>query len=390
VSTPLTALGPTEAALLPAHEAAGLAAAWDDLTVRSLEPNVFLARWMVEARLRHLPDRTGARLLVAWRGEGEARRLVGLAPLVRPRGRHFSPFPVLRAAELYAPLSTPLLDPERPAETWAAMLAALKGAGIVGLVLPFLGAEGAAAAALREATTGSGLRLEVLGAHRRAFLRSPLSGRDYLRASLVAKRRKEADRQRRRLAELGPLHLAGASTESDVAAALEGFLALEASGWKGRSGTDLATAPGAAAFFRDAGRAGAGMDAFRIVSLTSNGRVLAAGLVAIAGRRAFYVKTAYDEAFARHSPGFLLTLDLTTLLLDDPSVDDADSVALSDHPMIDRIWTARFAVESVFVATGAGSVGGALALAVERGREAAWKAGRAARDALRRGRADGS
>jgi hypothetical protein len=74
----------------------------------------------------------------------------------------------------------------------------------------------------------------------------------------------------------------------------------------------------------------------------------------VAGRRAFYIKTTYDEDLARFSPGLLLTLDLTAYLLDDPGIDDADSIAVADHPMIDRIWTERFPVASVLIATGPG------------------------------------
>lgn len=144
-----------------------------------------------------------------------------------------------------------------------------------------------------------------------------------------------------------------ATDAREIGPALEAFLALEAAGWKGRLQTDVAGSPGGLAFI---GAAAAAMTdgSFRVATLALDGRVIAAGLVVIAGRRAFYIKTAYEEDLARFSPGLLLTLDLTAYLLDDSEIDDADSIAVADHPMIDRVWTERFPVASVLVATGPG------------------------------------
>jgi hypothetical protein len=197
-----------------------------------------------------------------------------------------------------------------------------------------------------------------------------LPGADYIRATLETRRRKEAERQRRRLADLGSLTFQVVSSEADTARELDRFLKLEAAGWKGKSGTALAHAPGSANFIREAAAALARRGAFRIATLTLDGRTIASGLIGQAGKRAYYIKTTYDEAYARFSPGLLLTLDLTTHLLDDGSIDDADSIAVADHPMIDRIWIERLAVASVVVSTRPGGGRGfRAAVAVERLRE---------------------
>ena len=93
----------------------------------------------------------------------------------------------------------------------------------------------------------------------------------------------------------------------------------------------------------------------QLATLKLSDRPIAAGIVAVAQRRAFYVKTAYDESLARFSPGLLLALDLTQSLLNDPRIDDADSIAVADHPMIDRIWTARFPVVAAMIPCVSGS-----------------------------------
>ncbi len=378
------------AELLSIEGAAALRPHWDDLASRALEPNAFFAAPTALAGMRHLPERRGAVLLIAWRGAGETRRLVGLLPLARARGRFVNPLPIRRAAAHYGTLSTPLLDPDRPAETLAAMLAALGRAGIRAVLLPYLADEGPVAAALAEAAAAAHIPIERLESHRRAMLRSQLPGAAYVKATLEPRRRKEADRQRRRLADEGRLAFDVARSEEEVAAALERFLDLEAAGWKGQAGTDLKRAAGAASFIREAARDGAREGSFRVATLTLDGRAIAAGLVTIAGRRAFYIKTAYDEALARFSPGLLLTLDLTSHLLDDSAIDDADSIAVADHPMIDRIWTDRFAVASILVGTRPGG-GPAFRVAVvfERARESAWAWVKARSAQLRVSRAPG-
>jgi O-antigen/teichoic acid export membrane protein/CelD/BcsL family acetyltransferase involved in cellulose biosynthesis len=363
VATCLLDRGAICAELVTPAEAARDLPAWRDLAARALEPNVFYAPGFAPAGLEHLPEGRGARVLMAWQEMGGTRHLVGLLPVVRARGRFLNPLPIRRAALLYGTLSTPLLDPDCPDGALAAMLATLDRAGVPGLLLPFLHEGGSAAAALDRVAAAHGLAQVRLDGHARAILRSTLPGSEYVRATLETRRRKEADRQRRRLAEEGQLTFQVATAKGEIGPALDSFLALESAGWKGRLGTDLAGSSQSLAFIRDVASAMAGED-FRVATLALDGRIIAAGLVVIAGRRAFYIKTAYDEALARFSPGLLLTLDLTTYLLDDPEIDDADSIAVADHPMIDRIWTERFPVASVLVTTGPGR-GALIRLAVQ-------------------------
>ncbi|HWT42997.1 MAG TPA: GNAT family N-acetyltransferase, partial [Sphingopyxis sp.] len=68
----------------------------------------------------------------------------------------------------------------------------------------------------------------------------------------------------------------------------------------------------------------------------------------------FSFKTAFDEDFARFSPGVLLqqaNLDL----LDDPRADWVDSCAAPGHPMIDSVWRERRALVWVNAALSAPS-----------------------------------
>ena len=369
---PSAASADLSAEILDPAAARGILPAWQDLADRALEPNVFFGPELALAGMEHLPGGGHVRLVAVWRGAGPERRLVGALPVVVPRTRHINPFSVRRAAEFYGTLSTPLVDPERLGETLLLILRALRGSGHAGLLLPFLHAAGPVAAAWEAVCRRDGIPQVTLGQHGRALLRSPLPGAEYVRATLETRRRKEADRQRRRLADEGDLRFAVAREPDDVRRGLDAFLALETASWKGQLGTDLQHAPGGAAFIRAAAQSLAARGSFQVATLALGGTIIAAGLVARQGTRAFYIKTTFDEAFARFSPGLLLTLDLTAHLLDDPAVADADSIAVADHPMIDRVWTERFAVASVLIATRpGGSAAFRAAAATERLREGA-------------------
>jgi len=92
---------------------------------------------------------------------------------------------------------------------------------------------------------------------------------------------------------------AAATTPDDAARALEIFLALEASGWKGRRGTALANNAGNAAFIRRAVREGAARGSCEIVTLHAGAVMpVARRHRAAPSRRAFYFKMGVDERFA--------------------------------------------------------------------------------------------
>ena len=56
---------------------------------------------------------------------------------------------------------------------------------------------------------------------------------------------------------------------------------------------------------------------------------------------AYTWKTAYNEDYAKYSPGKLLLAELTEWHLDDANIARSDSCAVPDHPMIARFWQER-------------------------------------------------
>ena len=182
---------------------------------------------------------------------------------------------------------------------------------------------------------------------------APASTRQATRRSccdaLGTKKLKELRRQRHRLAEHGALSFEVARSPQDVSAAIEIFLALEASGWKGQRGTALAQVEGDAIFIRRATRTLAEGGQCEIVTLRAGKTPVASGIVLRHQSRAFFFKLGVDERFAKHSPGVQLTLELTRHLCADGEIASADSTASPDHPMINPIWRGRFAIGDVLV-----------------------------------------
>jgi len=145
------------------------------------------------------------------------------------------------------------------------------------------------------------------------------------------------------------VHFDVARTPAEVAAAIEIFLALEASGWKGKRGTALVQNDGDASFARRATVALAENRQCEIVSLRAGDTPVAAAIVLRHQDRAFYFKLGIDERFAKFSPGVQLTLDLTRHLCADPAIATGRSTADTDHPMINPIWRGRFAIGDVLI-----------------------------------------
>jgi CelD/BcsL family acetyltransferase involved in cellulose biosynthesis len=113
-------------------------------------------------------------------------------------------------------------------------------------------------------------------------------------------------RRARRLHELGAVAVERAGSPDEADAALAGFLALEASGWKGEGGTAIALDPALIRFYARIVRDAAVRGALAVRTLTLDGRPVAVHLGLV--HRGVYLlpKTAYDEALGHVSPGQLL------------------------------------------------------------------------------------
>jgi hypothetical protein len=229
------------------------------------------------------------------------------------------------------------------------MMAEGRAKGAHALILRDVSLHGAAIKTFTEVLRQDGMRPLVLKSHFRACLDARRDADELLRDALGGKKLKELRRQRSRLGEHGAVRFDVARTPEAVAAGIEIFLALEASGWKGKRGTALGQDEGDAGFIRRATRGLADTGQCEIVTLHAGDTPVAAAIVLRHQDRAFYFKLGVDERFAKFSPGVQLTLDLTRHLCADAVLATADSTASADHPMINPIWRGRLKIGDVLI-----------------------------------------
>src|ERR1700733_8352907 len=339
---------------------------WRALAERAIEPNgYYLPAWELAVNAS-AHGRTGVSALSAWRDASpnrlasielapsedptsEPARLIGLLPVVSLWRACKIPLPALASASPYGTLCTPLLDRRLAEEAANGLMREARKTGAHALILSDVSLNGAAMKAFTLALRQDGLQPIVLHSHLRACLDARREADEVFRDALSAKKLKELRRQRNRLAEHGEVRFTVARTTEEVAQAVEVFLALEASGWKGERGTALRQREGDLSFIRSATRGLSETGQCEIVTLHAGETPVAAAVVLRHQDRAFYFKLGIDERFAKFSPGVQLTLDLTRHLCADAVLATADSTASADHPMINPIWRGRLKIGDVII-----------------------------------------
>lgn len=324
--------------------------AWERLARRAGEPNPFFEPWFL------LPS------LAQW---GAAERVVVKAWFVDDRLAGL--LPVVRSAKYYSHVIThatgwlhpnafcgvPLIAAGHEDAFWRDMLAHFdrRARRALFLHLPQLPADGPANAALDRVLTTSGRAHYIVAEEHRALLTGETTADAYLAAAMSAKKRKELRRQHNRLAEEGALTFERLEGDAGLPEWIAEFLALEAAGWKGAAGSALASSPATLALFTQALSGAAAADRLERLALRLDGRAIAMLANFITAPGAYSFKTAFDEDYARFSPGMLLQLE-NLALLDRPDIAWADSCAVEGHPMIERLWRGQRRMVSRNIAIG--------------------------------------
>lgn len=321
-----------------------LATAWDRLAEEASEPNPFAERWCLQSALHLLDPERQARLVMVMDGQGGA--LVGVMPLAPATryGRlplrhvtgwahpnHFHGAPLVRAG--FEQLFWSILLGWCDAAPWAHTL----------VHVPRLSEGGPLHCGLVQASRARGTVAATVHREERALLDSSLSPEAYWDTAVRAKKRKELRRQANRLAEQGGLRFRRWQADEAVDPWIDAFLDLEIRGWKGRAGSALASHGDTEAWFRAIITAAAEKGRLDMRVLGLSDRPLAMLINFLCPPGGFSFKTAFDEEFARFSPGVLLQQDNLDLLTD-PRIAWVDSCAAPGHPMIDSVWRERRAL----------------------------------------------
>jgi CelD/BcsL family acetyltransferase involved in cellulose biosynthesis len=319
-------------------------AAWRRLADRAAEPNPFFEADYVLAAARHLDS---ARVSLAVVTDGDD--WLACVPVERRwRWRWYPGRWVVTWRHVYCFLGTPLVDRSCVEPALERLMEGLSASGRgTWTALEWLAGDGRLRDALGQVLDGRRARtLGLEGFERATLLRRPEA--TYLEETLKPSRRKELRRLQRRLEdELGePAML---EERAGDPAAYEEFMRLEASGWKGRRGTALAADEAHAAFFRDVCSAFAAQGRLQLLRLGTPERAVAMQCNLLAGDTLFCFKVAYDEGFARWSPGVQLELRAVEVFHERHEVRLADSCADPDNELINRLWPDRRPISTLVV-----------------------------------------
>lgn len=314
-----------------------ISAAWRALGAQSFAPaGSSLQPWLAPALKAYWPT-IPAEILALWRGD----ELCGVLALKAGSG------PLRRAWA--SPLSfsgTPLIAAHDPASVLKALLAAQRGRAIQMSAIP---ASGPFWDMLGNAVAEMGGSIEILNRWERAALSAQPSFEDWFARNFERKRRKEYRRLRSRLGEEGTLVSLAWAPGDPIDPWVDDLIALEGQGWKGRRGTALAADAVMAKAFREALHLLAGEGSLRFWKIVFNGKPIAMMSGLVKNRQGWLGKIAYDESFARYSPGVMLILDATETLIDKERLALVDSCAIPGHPMISNIWRDRIQLCDVMI-----------------------------------------
>lgn len=242
----------------------------------------------------------------------------------------------------------PLLDRDLADQATITLVEGLKSFHRGIWIIPTINTGGKATKALQDALEQFGASLSKTGRFERAVLqRDGTIFDEYLKEKLSGKRRRDLARNRRRLDELGKLEHLSFTGGDELANAVEAFLEIEKSGWKGERGTALACDPRTAHFARNAFAPVGIEDIGRADILTLDDKPIAVSLMILTGRTGFTIKCAYDEEYRSYSVGLVLEIDIIRSFLSEDWADLLDSATAGSH-IIDSLWASRIEMADLF------------------------------------------
>ena len=326
--------------------------AWDALAEHAAEPNPFYESWYLLPSLRAL-DPEGDINILALEANGQ---LAGLMPLAQSTSYYGHPIPhIANWVHPNSFLGQPLVARGFEHDFWRALLSWCDKSTRLPLFLHLahVPAVGRLHDALIDVLSEAPRPAATVFEEERAMLASPLSAQEYFEGSLSTKKRKELRRQHRRLGEEGDFTVERLTDYSNVAEWTREFLELEARGWKGGAGSAMHSDPATRELFRYAIAGSAARGRLERIALRLDGRPIAMLANFLTAPGAFSYKTAFDEDYARFSPGVLLQRE-NLALLERAGIEWVDSCAAQDHPMIDRFWRERRVIQRRSIGIGGG------------------------------------
>jgi CelD/BcsL family acetyltransferase involved in cellulose biosynthesis len=229
-------------------------------------------------------------------------RLVGLLPMQKRHGALRSP------TNAHTPAFDLLTVDE---ETDRVLARALFASGFREITLSFIDAGGNRLDVLRAAAAAAGYRTIGQPILRAPRIRGGMSLAAY-RRSVSHNLRHDVERRLRRLCEAGAVSVQVSDGRERLDELLDEGLRVEASGWKGGTGTAIGSQVSTRHFYREMARWAASLGWLRLAFLRFDKRAIAFQFDLESGRTYYSLKIGYDPEYERFSPGKLLTYTMVS------------------------------------------------------------------------------
>lgn len=190
----------------------------------------------------------------------------------------------------------------------------------------------------------------IAESYSRSIVSSCQKKSDFL-SSLSRKKRKDILRKERQLYELGTVSCEQLSSMNNLDLWINEFLALEESGWKGKEGTAIALHKHEEHFFRTIVTEAFHRKQLLFLRLTLEGNPIAMRCGLISGNTLFSYKIAFDEQYAKYSPGVLLEIENIDVLSRRDDIHCMDSCAIPAHSLFERLWPEKKQLCSIVISS---------------------------------------
>ncbi len=331
---------------------------WEDLAANALEPNPSYEWRMLIPAMRHQLPGSDVRVAMLFAADApplDKGALCGIFPL-EVRKRHSGlPARVIRFwNHIYSVSATPLLRRDCAQACLRAFFewSYLTQPAHTLVYITDIRADGKFLQVLTAAMNEGRLGHLFEDIWLRAMFKPRRDADKYIQSISTTHHRNEWRRQERRLAEHGLLTYDSLGPSDDVKPWLDEFVKLEMSGWKGREGTAFGCDERHLKWLTEVAAQAHNRGRLMILALRLDGKAIAMRINLVSPPGSYAFKIAFDENFSKFSPGVLLELQNIRRLHDIPAIEWMDSVAVSNHPLINRVWIDRVALVSILVSPG--------------------------------------
>jgi hypothetical protein len=332
--------------------------AWEELAAAAIEPNVFYEHWMLLPALRAFG--AGKNICVVLvlihdpHNPDAPARLGGLFPLDTRFGRlGVSALGLWQHVHCY--VCTHLVRADAASECMVELMRWFRSgdARASMIELGCISGDGPFHKMLVDLSNELGLLSATTDIFTRGLWREGHDKDTDPESTVSGELRRRLRRKEKRLSERGRVEHLVMQPEDDIGRWIDEFLRIEASGWKGQSGSALASSEGDRRYFTEIATSAFHRGRLLMLGLNFDGLPVARRCAFIAGEGSFAFKTAYDEEFADFSPGAMLEMDSIRQLNALPGVRWMDSCAAPDNSLVNRLSNDRKTIQSLAIGNGA-------------------------------------